>query len=106
MTRNAQDGRIQLLNTSFDPRVKHTVRTFENHLRYWFVVFHLCITLMVVCSISDTNITINTIITINIITNITINIIYIIATKVWGATVGAGIQWLGQLGLSQMQVKR
>ena len=25
-------------------------------------------------------------------------------SKVWGATIGAGIQWLGQLGLSQMQV--
>merc|ERR1719370_2015656 len=25
---------------------------------------------------------------------------------VWGATVGAGIQWLGQLGLTQMQVQR
>ena len=105
MTRNAQDGRIQLLNTSFDPRVKHTVRTFENHLRYGFVIFHLCITSMVVFSISDTVITTNTIITINSITNITILTINIIVTKVWGATVGAGIQWLGQLGLSQMQVK-
>ena len=25
--------------------------------------------------------------------------------KVWGATIGAGFQWLGQLGLSQMQVR-
>jgi len=45
----SQDGRVQIFNTSFDPRIKHTV---------------------------------------------------------WGATIGAGFQWLGQLGLSQMQVQR
>ena len=56
---------------------------------------------MLVFSISNTIIAL----TIRIIfTIMSITITIIIAAKVWGATLGAGIQWLGQLGLSQMQV--